>query len=464
MDEITRELAELILETDIAERPDLKEQSLRALADYLGAVWAGSREGAPQQMARFLQTRKGNVPALGFFLHTLPEEAALLNGFTSHYLDFDDAQANLMGHGSTVLFSVLLALADEDTTWNDFLSAYVAGSEIEGLLGAVINPSHKHQGWHPTATLGPIGGAAAIARLKHLSLDETAQLLSLGATQSGGLGLEAGTDTKPLHAGLAAANSVRAYFFLKSCGVTSSDSVFNAEDGWIRTISGASMQPGYGKDHWLHPGQILVPGLWMKEHQYCSAAIPGAAAVKALVGDGLRIEEVKQMTFHFPPGKSYSLHYDRPLTGKEGRFSMEFVAWQILKYGDVKDGLFKEEKVPKEFLDFQSRFSKAEDLPVASQEERRILVTAETVDGRHLTKEIPHPPGSPGRPFSWEELDRKLAIGTDGFFAKQVVQGLQGGKLSWSAFRTLIFSWKVTARHRWTTMGTESWWCSAPFM
>ena len=461
MDAITKELAELILETDITERPDLKQQSLRALADYLGAAWAGSQEAAPQRMAGFLQSRQGDTPALGFSLHTTPEGAALLNGFVSHYLDFDDAQANLMGHSSTVLFSTLLAMAGPETEWNDFLSAYVAGSEIEGLLGAVMNPGHKHQGWHPTATLGPIGGTAAIARLKKLSLQETAELLSLGATQSSGLGLEAGTDTKPLHAGLAAGNSVRAYLFLKFCGVTSSDSVCNAEDGWMKTISGISLKSGYAKAHWLRPGQILVPGLWMKEHQYCSAAIPGAAAVKALVEEGLRIDDVKQLTFHFPPGKSYSLHYARPLTGKQGRFSMEFVAWQILKYGDVEDALFKEPKVPDDFLTMQPRFTKVEDLPVASQEERRIVVTVETWDGRYLTKEIQHPSGSPSHPFTWKELQQKLAIGTDNFFAKQVVQSLQAKNLSWNDFRTLLFSWKSVDRHRWQSMRTEAWWCMA---
>lgn len=442
MDAITKELAELILDTDITERPDLKEQSLRALADYLGAAWAGSREAAPQRMADFLQSRRGDTPVLGMSLHTMPEEVALFHGFVSHYLDFDDAQANLMGHSSTVLFSALLALAGPETEWNDLLSAYVAGSEIEGLLGAVMNPQHKHQGWHPTATLGPIGGTAAIARLKRLSLQETAELLSLGATQSGGLGLEAGTDTKPLHAGLAAGNSVRAYLFLKSCGVTSSDSVFQADGGWMKTMSGKSLKLGYAKAHWLCPGQILVPGLWMKEHPYCSAAIPGAAAVKALAEEGLRMEEVKQMTFHFPPGKSYSLHYARPLTGKQGRFSMEFVAWQILQYGKVRDELFKEPQVPDDFLAVQPRFAKAEDLPPASQSERRIVVTAETQDGRYLKKEIQHPSGSPANPFTWDELQQKLAIGTDTLFAKQVVRSLQERDLPWKDFRTLIFSWK----------------------
>lgn len=231
MDEMTKEIAELIRETDITERPELEEAARRALADYLAAYMAGAREEAPKRLAAFLKSRRGETPVIGFSIKTTPEAAALLYGFTSHYLDFDDAEANVMGHAGTVLFSALLPMMDEETAWSDFLSAYIAGLEVEGLLGRIINPGHKHQGWHPTATLGPIGAAAAIARLKHLSLAETAELLSLGATQSAGLGLEAGTDTKPLHSGFAAADALRGYELLTLAHLSSSDAVFHRDSG-----------------------------------------------------------------------------------------------------------------------------------------------------------------------------------------------------------------------------------------
>lgn len=439
MDEITKELAELILSTNVWKRAEVEKQSRMALADYIGALLAGSREETPKRLALFLAHRPGYTPVLGFSLQTTSEEAALLYGFTSHYLDFDDAQANLMGHFSTVLFSVLLALADEDTDVNDFFSAYVAGAEIEGLLGAIVNPYHKQQGWHPTATLGPIGGTAAIARLKHLSLSETAQLLSLGATQSSGLGLEAGSDAKPLHAGLAAANSIRAYELLVDCQLTASDSPFNAKEGWIRTISGKDIKEGYFRKHWLKPGQLLSPGLWMKEHQYCSAAITGAAAVKALYEEGLRMGNVKKVTFHFPPGNSYSLHYHKPQTGQQGRFSMEYVAWQILTYGDVKDELFTLSQVPKEFLQSLSYFQIQEDLPPVSQEVRRILVTVEKKNGTVLEKEIPHPPGSPARPFTWKEVEQKIGLGSDPSWAAGFIHVLQKETSSWKDIQEWLF-------------------------
>lgn len=52
MDEMTKEIAELIRETDITERPELEEAARRALADYLAAYMAGVHEEAPQEAGR----------------------------------------------------------------------------------------------------------------------------------------------------------------------------------------------------------------------------------------------------------------------------------------------------------------------------------------------------------------------------------------------------------------------------
>lgn len=144
MDPITQELTSLILKTDVTRRPDLAEAGRRAFADYLASALAGSREEAVRRTAAFLATRKGERDILGFDVRTTPENAAFFNGFASHYLDFDDAEANLMGHFSTVIFSALLAIANPSDTFEDFLAGYTAGAETEGLLGKLVNPAHKN--------------------------------------------------------------------------------------------------------------------------------------------------------------------------------------------------------------------------------------------------------------------------------------------------------------------------------
>ena len=48
MDEMTKEIAELIRETDITERPELEEAARRALADYLAGTWQGCMKRPPR--------------------------------------------------------------------------------------------------------------------------------------------------------------------------------------------------------------------------------------------------------------------------------------------------------------------------------------------------------------------------------------------------------------------------------
>ena len=181
MDENTRTVVELVTETDLSGRDDLTGQAGKAFLDYLAALFAARREPAVRRLLPGI--RRGR-----------PEDKALAYGFASHYLDYDDAQANIAGHFSTVLYSALLAAARPEDTVRDFLAAYVAGAELEGLLGACLNPAHRQQGWHSTGTIGPLGAAAAIIRLRHLSGEQAAMVLSLAATQSSGMAFEAGSD------------------------------------------------------------------------------------------------------------------------------------------------------------------------------------------------------------------------------------------------------------------------------
>ena len=101
----------------------------------------------------------------------------------------------MAGHFSTVLYSALLAVLEPTDTWNEFFRAYIIGAELEGIIGSLINPAHRTQGWHSTGTVGVIGAAAAIGVLRGLHGESLAQLLSLAATQSAGMFFQSGTDS-----------------------------------------------------------------------------------------------------------------------------------------------------------------------------------------------------------------------------------------------------------------------------
>ena len=456
MDSVTQTIVNYIEQTDVTNREDLLAVARIAFLDYLASLAPAEEEPAVQDLARFIgadqneATRQGELVKQGKLANVDSYESnatvkradkALYYGFASHYLDFDDAQANLAGHFSTVLYSALLAVLEPTDRWHDFLRAYIIGAELEGIIGSLINPAHRTQGWHSTGTVGVIGAAAAIGALRGLHGESLAQLLSLAATQSAGMFFQSGTDGKPLHAGLAARNGVWAYELLKHTSLTTSTKPFDPERGWFNTIGNITVTSNDIASRWLAPGQLIDPGLWMKVHPYCSAAICGAEAAETVAHriytsssyvskhynvspdaeeQGKRRlcatlisslwDDIERVTVHFPPGADAALRYILPSTGREGQFSIEYIVYQLLAYGAVQDELFKIDTIDQSVRDYMSRIERVYDLPKVSQSERITKVTVTLKNGDTFTETVNNPKGSPKNPLTMEDIRIKLGL------------------------------------------------------
>ena len=403
MDSVTQTIVNYIEQTDVSNREDLLSVARIAFLDYLASLAPAESEQAVQDLAQFIGTNGENVSKA---------DKALYYGFTSHYLDFDDAQANLAGHFSTVLYSALLAVLEPTDRWHDFLRAYIIGAELEGIIGSLINPAHRTQGWHSTGTVGVIGAAAAIGALRGLHGESLAQLLSLAATQSAGMFFQSGTDGKPLHAGLAARNGVWAYELLQYTSLQTSTKPFDPERGWFKTIGNITVTSNDIVSRWLAPGQLIDPGLWMKVHPYCSAAICGAEAAEVIRADSdlFLWDDIERVTVHFPPGADAALRYTAPSTGREGQFSIEYIVYQVLAYGAVQDELFKIDTIDQSVRDYMSRIERFYDLPKVSQTERITKVTVTLKNGETFTETVNNPKGSPNNPLTLEDIRIKLGL------------------------------------------------------
>ena len=435
MDLVTQTIVNHIEQTDVANREDLLSVARIAFLDYLASLAPAENEQAVQDLARFIGAKSSIGSDVGHVMNStvlsdkvisegkidlaienvFKADKALYYGFASHYLDFDDAQANLAGHFSTVLYSALLAVLEPHDTWHDFLRAYIIGAELEGIIGSLINPAHRTQGWHSTGTVGVIGAAAAIGALRGLHGESLAQLLSLAATQSAGMFFQSGTDGKPLHAGLAVRNGVWAYELLQHTSLQTSTKPFDPERGWFKTIGNITVTSNDIASRWLAPGQLIDPGLWMKVHPYCSAAICGAEAAEIVAhrlytSDSFLWDEINRVTVHFPPGADAALRYTLPKTGREGQFSIEYVVYQVLAYGEVQDELFKIDAIDQSVRDCMSRIERVYDLPKVSQTERITKVTVTLKNGDTFTETVNNPKGSPKNPLTMEDIRIKLGL------------------------------------------------------
>lgn len=427
MDSVTQTIVNYIEQTDVTNREDLLAVARIAFLDYLASLAPAEDEQAVQDLARFIgadrnkavhqdistnQNKSANLDGYELNLAIKRADKALYYGFASHYLDFDDAQANLAGHFSTVLYSALLAVIEPTDTWHDFLRAYIIGAELEGIIGSLINPAHRTQGWHSTGTVGVVGAAAAIGALRGLHGESLAQLLSLAATQSAGMFFQSGTDGKPLHAGLAARNGVWAYELLQHTSLQTSTKPFDPELGWFKTIGNITVTSNDIVSRWLAPGQLIDPGLWMKVHPYCSAAICGAEAAE-VVRAASRLflwDDIDRVTVHFPPGADVALRYTAPNTGREGQFSIEYIVYQVLTYGAVEDELFQIDTIDQSVRDYMSRIERVYDLPKVSQSERITKVTVTLKNGETFTETMNNPKGSPNNPLTMEDIRIKLGL------------------------------------------------------
>ena len=444
MDSVTQTIVNYIEQTDVSNREDLLLVARIAFLDYLASLAPAESEQAVHDLACFIgtnQDRTVNADGHEGNLTVKGTDKALYYGFASHYLDFDDAQANLAGHFSTVLYSALLAVLEPTDRWHDFLRAYIIGAELEGIIGSLINPAHRTQGWHSTGTVGVIGAAAAIGALRGLHGESLAQLLSLAATQSAGMFFQSGTDGKPLHAGLAARNGVWAYELLQHTSLQTSTKPFDPERGWFKTIGNITVTSNDIASRWLAPGQLIDPGLWMKVHPYCSAAICGAEAAETVAHriytsssyvskhynvspdaeeQGKRRlcatlvsslwDDIDRVTVHFPPGADAALRYTAPSTGREGQFSIEYIVYQVLAYGAVQDELFKIDSIDQSVRDYMSRIERVYDLPKVAQTERITKVTVTLKSGETFTETVNNPKGSPNNPLTLEDIRIKLGL------------------------------------------------------
>ncbi len=114
--------------------------------------------------------------------------AALVNGVMAHSLDFDDTHAAGTLHpGAPVIPAALAAGEMVGAAGADVLAAIVAGYEVTCRIAVALPAGdHYQRGFHPTATCGVFGAAAAAARVFGLDRAGVASALGIALSQSAG--------------------------------------------------------------------------------------------------------------------------------------------------------------------------------------------------------------------------------------------------------------------------------------
>jgi 2-methylcitrate dehydratase PrpD len=259
--------------------------------------------------------------------------AALVNGATSHALDYDDTHFAHVGHLSVGIYPAALAAAESTgATVSEMVAAFLVGAEAAIRIGMVLGRSHYNAGFHQTATAGAFGATVAAGRLFGLDRDQMRAAIGLAATRASGLKSQFGTMGKPYNAGIAAANGVECAR-LALLGFTSCDDGLLGPQGFIPTHT-ESPDPDAGLAD-PAPGRFLFEDNKYKLHACCHglhAMIEGLRAARA--AHALTLDAVAGIALRTNPRWLRVCDIKRPRTGLEVKFSYGWLAGMVLR-GDA---------------------------------------------------------------------------------------------------------------------------------
>ena len=404
---VTSRLAEWASACELNEIPkDIRAEGVRTFLNWLGCAIGGSRHITVDQaiagVSQFAGRRDATVLGRSERLDGL--NAALINGISSHVLDYDDTHLKTIIHPGGPVASAGFAIAEtESVNGADFLAALIIGVEACCRIGNAVYPDHYDRGWHITGTAGVFGAAIAVGRLLRLDPKRMAWAIGLAATQPTGLREMFGTMTKSFHPGRAAQNGALAAV-LAHAGFDSSERAIEAPRGFARVLSSkqdyAEITEGLGEtwEAGLNSYKPFACGIVIHP------TIDACLQIREELGEvGGEVAEVRLRTHPLVlelTGKT------EPRSGLQGKFSVYHAAATALLYGDGSPSAFTDERVNDAAVIALRDRVKVEVDPECHEASAHALVLLK--DGRRVERWVERAIGSSERPLTDTHLEGKF--------------------------------------------------------
>ena len=224
--------------------PEVVDRARFLVLDLVGNIVRARHdaESTPPFLAatRALGLAAGNAGVFGDASRYTPAGAAFLNGALAHSLDFDDTHAAGSLHpGAPVIPAALAAGEMAGASGAEVLAAIVAGYEVTCRVALALPAGeHYNRGFHPTATCGAFGAAAAAGRVFGLSADDIASALGIALSQAAGSlqFLANGAWTKRFQVGWAAMNGLAAAVMARE-GVKGAAEALEGKHGFLHAYA-----------------------------------------------------------------------------------------------------------------------------------------------------------------------------------------------------------------------------------
>jgi 2-methylcitrate dehydratase PrpD len=398
----------------------VSERTCMLILDHVGiALRARNAADLRKPMSKALETLgliQGGVTVIGDARGYTSGAAALFNGNLGHALDFDDTHARASLHSGAPIIPAAMAAAEMcKAGGSEVIAGIVAGFEVQTRLSLALGPTdHYNRGFHPTATCGVFGAAAAAGRVLGLTTDQMVSAFGLCGSQAAGSMqfLADGAWNKPFHTGYAAMNGL--------------NSAVMAKEGFRGTSEPIEGRHGFLKGYAPDPRpKKAIDGLGEAWETMAIAVKPypscryGHAAIDALIAirdeHGIDVSDVEWVEIGLPK-TGVKLIGDpeedkqRPKNYVDGQFSMPFVAAVALREGRMNWDDYEKHLKDPDTLALCLRIRTVPHPKVEAEFPANMsgLATVKMRSGETLEKMVVIPKGEPDNFLTAEELRAKF--------------------------------------------------------
>jgi 2-methylcitrate dehydratase PrpD len=398
------------------------ELGKKSILDGLGLALAGSRAETGSISRKYIQQMgvcNGKATIIGSAQRTSPRFAALVNGISIHADDFDDTQLaaakdrvyGLLMHPTVPVLPAIFALAQQRAvSGKEWMLAYHVGAEVECKIAEAVAPRHYQDGFHTTGTCGPLGSAAACAKLLKFDLPKTLNAFGLAASQSAGLRENFGTMTKPFQAGHAAETGLISAE-LVALGWTAAEQILEADRGFFHA-AGGSYDPSAIMDRMGNPWTFASPGVSLKPYPSGSLTHPAMTELARLIDvHKIQATQVEKVDVGANHNMTTTLLHHQPRTGLEAKFSMEFCLAILLLEHKAGLGQFSDKVVQRPDVQEMIRrinFYVDPEAEGAGYDKMTSILKIHLTDGSVITGRADFGKGSPANPMNFDETAEKF--------------------------------------------------------
>ncbi len=335
-----------------------------------------------------------------FSFNLSPVGIAFASGVLSHVLEMDDLHRKSILHpASPIISSVFASSFIWGSEGKDILEGVIAGYDAGISVGEVLGKEHYRM-FHTTATAGLFGGIAGSGKIAGLSEDELVWAFGNGGSFTSGLWefLESGGDTKPLHPGKSAFESILLVEMAKN-GLRGPSKIFEGNRGVCRILSGnCNLDAFEFKNHRI--GEVSL-----KLYPSCRHTHP---VIDAVLKSGVSWKGVERIAVYTYRGAIEVAGIRDPENVFEARFSIPYCVSIALLHGSVNLKHFSEEYIHNRTVrELMKRVRVLEDRSLSEEfpekwGARVIFEGKETVETR-----VEFPRGDPENRETMEELMSK---------------------------------------------------------